>query len=97
MLPLSNHLPCAWHYLSTLLPQAAPQGFILPRDGSFAFLSRQGCAWLKGGGGGAGGSACSAHLSHEFHHSALPSASIQPPWQHSLTCSESIFPIKLSE
>lgn len=35
VLLLSNHLLSAWHYLNALLPQAAPQGFILPRNGSF--------------------------------------------------------------
>lgn len=36
VLLLSNHLPGAWPYLSALLPQAAPQGFILPGNGSLA-------------------------------------------------------------
>lgn len=53
-----------------------------------------GWAQIMGAGGGAGGS---ASLSREFHNSALPSAGIQPPWQHPLTCRESILPIKLSE
>lgn len=43
-LPLSNHLPGAWHYPSALLPQAAPQGFILPRDSSFVSPERAGGA-----------------------------------------------------
>lgn len=60
-------------------------------------LPRAACARSVGDGGGAGGSAGSASLSRELHNSALPSASIQPPWQHPLTCRESIFPIKLSE
>lgn len=60
-------------------------------------LPRTGYAWLMGSDGGAGSSAGSASLSREVHNSALSSASIQPPWQHPLTCRESIFPIKLSE
>lgn len=43
-LPLSNHLPGTWHYPSALLPQAAPQGFILPRDSSFVSPEWAGCA-----------------------------------------------------
>lgn len=55
------------------------------------------CSRLMGDGGGAGGSAGSAGLSRELHYSAFLSAGIQPPWQHPLTCHESIFPIKLLE
>jgi len=93
VLPLSNHLPGAWHYPSALLPEAAPQGsFVSPERAGVAGRAR-----LMGDGGGAGGSAGSARLSRELHNSALPSAGIQLPWQHPLTCRESIFPIKLSE
>lgn len=44
VLPLSNHLPGPWHYPSALLPQAAPQGFILPGDVSFVSPEQAGGA-----------------------------------------------------
>lgn len=44
VLLLSNHPPSAWHHLSALLCQAAPQGFILLGDGSFAPLKQVGGA-----------------------------------------------------